>query len=196
MATNNAVNITTAGIVKYDGAGTFSAITLTEFAVLVGGASNGITSLGPMTNGQILIGSTGVSPVVATITAGTGVSITNGAGSIQIDATGGGLTWTVVAVDTVLAVNNGYGSNKAGAVAFTLPVASAVGAIVAIEGMQGSWNVVQAAGQQIHIGSMATTLGAGGSLASTNAYDSIELVCLVANTIWYARSVIGNITIV
>jgi len=41
-----------------------------------------------LTNGQLLIGSTGVAPVNATLTAGTGVSITNGAGSITVNNTG------------------------------------------------------------------------------------------------------------
>lgn len=37
-----------------------------------------------LTNGQLLIGSTGAAPTVATLTAGTGITITNGAGSITI----------------------------------------------------------------------------------------------------------------
>lgn len=196
MATNNAVNITTAGIVKYDGAGTFSAITITEKALLVGGASNAITSLGPLTNGQLLIGNTGNNPTAAAISAGTGITVTNGAGTIQLDAVGGGLSWSVVVGDTTLAVNNGYGSNKAGAIAFTLPAVSAVGATLCILGMQGSWNVVQGAGQRIYLGNSASTVGAGGSISSTNAFDSVTMICLVANTLWYVKSSIGNITIV
>jgi hypothetical protein len=195
MPTNNAINLNAVGIPKYDGAGTFTAITLTQYSPLIGGASNAITSLGPLTNGQLVIGSTGVVPVAAAITPGTGVSITNGAGSIQLDIVGGGMTWTVETNNLNMAVNHGYGSNKAGALAFTLPAASAVGDTIAIVGMQGSWNVIQAANQRIFIGSSASTLGAGGSIASTNAFDAITLVCLVANLLWYARSVQGNITI-
>lgn len=197
MPTNNAVNISAAGLVRYDAAGSFSAVTVTEHSPIVGGATNGLVSLGPLTNGQIVVGSTGVVPVATTISAGAGIGITNGAGSITISSAGGGLAWTVEVGDTNMVVNHGYGSNKAGAIAFTLPASSVIGATVSIQGMQGSWNVVQGAGQQIHIGSAtASTLGAGGSIASTNAFDAIELVCLVADTIWYARSVIGNITIV
>ena len=58
MATNNAVNISAAGLVKYDGAGTFTGVTVTQHKVLIGGASNGITSLA-LTNGQLAIGNTG-----------------------------------------------------------------------------------------------------------------------------------------
>lgn len=49
------------------------------------------------TNGQLLIGSTGATPVVATITQGSGVTVTNGAGTITIAATGSGGTVTSVA---------------------------------------------------------------------------------------------------
>lgn len=41
------------------------------------------------TNGQLIIGSTGAFPVAATITAGTNITVTNGAGSITIAASGG-----------------------------------------------------------------------------------------------------------
>lgn len=47
------------------------------------------------TNGQLLIGSTSASPVAATLTQGTGITITNGAGSITIasSASASALTW-------------------------------------------------------------------------------------------------------
>jgi len=41
-----------------------------------------------LTNGQLLIGSTGNNAVASTITAGSGISVTNGAGSITVAATG------------------------------------------------------------------------------------------------------------
>lgn len=46
-----------------------------------------LLSLGAMTNGQLIIGSTGLTPVISTITAGTGITVTNGAGSITLSAT-------------------------------------------------------------------------------------------------------------
>lgn len=55
-----------------------------------GGAGTNLASLSEATNGQLPIGSTGNPPVLATLTAGTNITITNGAGSITIDATGGG----------------------------------------------------------------------------------------------------------
>lgn len=197
MATNNAVNIAAAGLVKYDGAGTFSGVTVTNHAVLLGASSNGITSLA-LTNGQLAIGSTGADPSAAALTAGTGVSITNGAGSITINAAGGGLTWTVVTGTTqAIAVNNGYIANNAGVVTATLPATSAVGDVVAITGMNNAtgWKIAQNAGNQIFFGTSSTTAGATGFLQSTAIRDAVLLVCTSTNANWQVLNSIGNITV-
>lgn len=198
MATNNAVNISAAGIVKYDGAGTFSADTVTQHAVLIGGAANAITSL-LLTNGQLAIGNTANDPSAATLTAGTGITIANGAGTITISGTGGGLTWTVVTGTTqAAAVNNGYIANNAGTVTVTLPATSAVGSVVAVTGINNDtgWVIAQNGGNQIFFGTSSTTAGAGGSLASTHTFDSVHLLCTAANTNWTVLNAFGNITIV
>lgn len=62
----------------------------TNHSLLVGAGTDTLTNLGVATDGQIPIGSTGLDPVLSTITAGSGISVTNGAGSITIAATGGG----------------------------------------------------------------------------------------------------------
>jgi len=199
MATNNSVNIASAGLVRYDGAGTFSGVTVTNHAPLIGAASNGITSLGPLTNGQLAIGSTGADPTAATLTAGSGVSISNGAGSITINALGGGLSWTVVTgTSQSMAVNNGYVANNAGLVTATLPATSAVGDVVAITGINNAtgWKIAQNAGNQIFFGTSSTTAGVGGSLASTATRDTVYLLCVTANATWNVISSIGNITVV
>lgn len=196
MATNNAVNISAAGIVKYDGAGTFSADTVTNHAVLVGGASNAITSL-PLTNGQLPIGSTGADPSAATLTAGTGISIVNGAGSITINGVGAGLTWTVVTGATqAMAVNNGYIANRAGTVAFTLPTTSAVGDMLAVTGINTAtgWSIGYTTNQQIFFGTSSATITTG-SLASINIRDTVFLVCVIANLTWNVVDSVGNITV-
>lgn len=69
MATNNAVNISSAGIVNYNGTGTFTGINLTA-------------------DGQLVIGSGAGAPTAATLTAGSNISITNGHNSITIATTG------------------------------------------------------------------------------------------------------------
>ena len=53
-------------------------------------SSSSIASTAAPVNGQILIGSTGKAPVLSTLTAGSNISITNGAGAITISASGGG----------------------------------------------------------------------------------------------------------
>lgn len=198
MPTNNAINASQAGLQRYDGAGTWTGVTVTNHAVLIGAASNGITSL-PLTNGQLAIGNTGNDPSAATLTAGTGVTIANSSGSIVINAAGGGLTWTVVTgTSQAAAVNNGYIANNAGLVTVTLPATSAVGDTVAVTGINNAtgWKVAQNAGNQIFFGTSSTTSGTGGSLASTNTRDVVYLVCMVANGAWNVTGSIGNITVV
>lgn len=56
----------------------------TDHAVLVGSGASAITPLAVGTNGQVLVGSTGADPVFATITPGTGISTTLGAGTLTI----------------------------------------------------------------------------------------------------------------
>lgn len=199
MATGNAINANSAGLVRYDGAGTFTGVTVTNHSLLIGAASNGITSLA-LTDGQLAIGSTGADPTAATLTAGTGVSITNASGSITIAATGGGLTWTDVTGTTqAMAVNNGYLADNAGLVTLTLPASAVQFSIIEVKGYgAGGWKIAQNASQQIRFGSAtATTAGVTGFLASTNLNDGVRLIASVggASTIWTVLSSIGNITI-
>jgi hypothetical protein len=61
---------------------------VTPNAMVYGSAAGSLTSLAVATNGQVPIGSTGNPPVLATISAGAGISITNAPGSITIAHTG------------------------------------------------------------------------------------------------------------
>lgn len=198
MTTNNSINLRASGVVTYDGAGTFSGSTLTQEAILIGGAANALASLGPLTDGQLVVGSTGLTPVAATLTAGTGMSITNGAGTITIGVTGGGLTWTDVTGTTqALAVNNGYTANNAGLVTLTLPATAAYGTIIKVCGKgAGGWLIAQNASQLIHHGDVDSSTGVAGSIASTKQYDTLDLLCTVANTEWTVIGGVGNHTIV
>jgi hypothetical protein len=152
--------------------------------------ANGGTALtSTPTNGQLLIGN-GTGYSLATITAGTGISITNGSGSITITNTGT-IPWTAVSGTTqTMASNNGYINNNAALTTFTLPTTSAIGDVIKIIGNgSGGWTIAQNAGQAIRQGSVASTVGAGGSVSSTNQFDCITLTCDVANTFWRAESV-------
>ena len=59
--------------------------TLTDGAFQMGAGTSPVEQLGPGTDGQLPIGSTGNTAVLSTITAGDGIDIANGSGSIQID---------------------------------------------------------------------------------------------------------------
>jgi hypothetical protein len=153
-----------------------------------------------VSNGQVLIGSVGVNPVANTITAGTNISVTNGAGTITIASTGAAsFAWNNVASGTqAMAVNEGYITNNgAGLVTYTLPATAAQGTVLAIAGFSsGGWTLAQNVLQEIFFGNVHTTIGVGGSLSSSNQYDQVYLVCVVANTSWVVTSSMGNITYV
>jgi hypothetical protein len=157
----------------------------TDSAVLVTGSTGTPVWSGTMTNGQIIIGSTGATPTAATLTAGAGISITNGAASITIAATGAGETWSVVTTATNMVVGNGYITNSGSQVVLTLPTTAAVGTSLSVIGMgSGGWQIAQNASQNVQVGSVSSTVGTGGTVTSANRYDSIDLICTVANTTW------------
>ena len=161
-------------------------------------ATNNATNTPELTlNGQTFIGSTGLNPVAATLTAGAGISITNGAGSITI-AGSGSAGWVDQTTSSVtMAVSTGYTADAgASLITFTLPASSAIGDFVEINGKgSGLYTIAQASGQQIHFGNIASTSGAGGSISSTLQYDCIRLRCITANTIWVVVSSVGNFTV-
>lgn len=61
MATENAINLSSSGVVSYDGAGIFTGSTLTQHDVLVGGSSNAITSVAPSATSGVPLISQGAS---------------------------------------------------------------------------------------------------------------------------------------
>ena len=190
MATNNALN---APIPFAVGKGGTGATTLTDHGFLFGSGTGAITASSAPTNGQLAIGSTGADPVIAALTAGTGITVTNGAGSITIDATVG-VAWNNATGDATATVNNGYVINGAGLVTITIPGTAAVGSIIAIAGNSASGWLLQAnTGQVVNFGDSPTTTA--GSLASTNRYDCVEIVCTTANTNFSVRSSQGNLTV-
>lgn len=188
------INLDTPVVVSNGGTGR---ATLTDASILIGDGTNPVEMIGPLTNGQLLIGSTGLSPVAASITAGSGIAVSNGAGSISIAVTGGGIAWNEIAgASSGMSADNGYVSSNAGLVTLTLPVTCAFGTILNIAGKgAGGWRIAQNVGQTINLGATPTTTGMGGRLDSTNRYDSIQLLCITANTDFVTLSVIGNITV-
>lgn len=194
--TNASLTASNGGIV-YSTASALAILASTASAGLVTNSSGIPVFTSSLTNGQIIIGSTGATPTAANLTAGSNISIVNAAGSITISATGlAGFSWTVVTgASQNMSVNNGYISNNAGLVTLNLPASSAVGDEIDVIGKgAGGWKVQCGGGQTIVLGSSTTT--SGGSLASTNAKDSFYMICTVANTEWTVASAPqGNITV-
>jgi len=228
---------TLTGVLTGNGTSAVTASAVTQHDVLVGGASNAITSVAPSaTSGVPLIsqgsssdpafgtavvagGGTGATSFTAygVLTGGTtttgavqslaalgasGTVLTsNGASalpSFQAVASGG-FTFSVITADQTAAINNGYICNKAGLLTLTLPTTSAAGSLIEVTGMNTAlgWKIAQNASQIIHFGSVNTTSGTGGSLASTLTYDGVRIVCSVANLEWIVLpGTQGNITVV
>ncbi|GKS62446.1 hypothetical protein YTPLAS21_19040 [Candidatus Nitrosocosmicus sp.] len=146
-------------------------------------AAAGVPTWIALTDGQLLVGSTAGAPIAANITAGSGISVVNGANSITIATVGtAGITWQNAGASPITAaVNNGYVSDDAGATTFNLPATFAQGDVIEIIGEgAGGWVVVPNAGDSIRMGTSTTAV----SVTSANQYDSVKLIGKVANSEW------------
>lgn len=148
------------------------------------------------TDGQLLIGNTvGNTLAKATLTAGTGISITNGNGSIEIDCTLPGLTWSEVTADNSPGVGEGLICNgDPGLLTVTLPGTFAVGDMISVVGKgAGKWKIVPAAGDTIIFGNVSSK--AGGYIAASHQRDCVTLICVVADSTWTVKDWVGNIDV-
>jgi hypothetical protein len=131
---------------------------------------------------------------------GVGGLTTSGAGNtISINFSGAVFVWNDVTTATqTLAAQNGYVTDRAGGVTYTLPNAAAFGEEFIITGKLGLWSLAQNAGQQVVLANGSTTIGIAGSLTATNIGDSIKCVAITAgvNSVWRAYEATGNLTVV
>lgn len=106
-----------------------------------------------------------------------------------------GMVWYEVTGTTQAAVvNSGYITNNAALVTVTLPTTAAVGTVQRVTGKgAGGWRIAQNALQTTSSVSGNTTTGTGGRLDSTHDLDSVELVCVTADTDWNVVSQVGVI---
>lgn len=103
---------------------------------------------------------------------------------------------TISGTTQSMSADVGYIPTNAALTTLTLPSTAAVGDHFKIVGYgAGGWTLAQNASQVVNFGNAATTTGTGGSIASQNRYDSIELVCVVANTTFVVVSSQGNMTV-
>lgn len=132
-----------------------------------------------MDNGQLLIGNSGAVPTVATLTAGSNISISNGAGTITINANGGGVLditsltdldspYTVLSTDEYLSCDV-----SAGVLTIKLPDAPTTGRVIRVKDSLGA-----AAGFNITV----TTVGGvvlidgGTSFVMNTAYEAANFI--------------------
>ncbi len=151
--------------------------TFTVNSVLLGNGTSAITALGAATNGQLVIGSTGLTPVLATLTAGTGVSISNGAGTITISSSGTE-TFTYTLVNTtpyvVLTTDEYLGVDSSGGIrTVQLPAAPSTGRVFYIKDRTGS-----AATNNITVTVVggAVTIDGSTTFVMNTAYESASVI--------------------
>ena len=122
----------------------------------------------------------------------------NGAKYIILASTGmNGTYWQAIGASQTLVANSGFLCTSGAGLSLALPSTATVGDIIEI-GLNGStsFTITQGASQTIRIGNVSTTVGIGGSLASTAQGDSLKLICTTANTGWMVLSSVGNLTVV
>ena len=120
------------------------------------------------------------------LTAGAGITITQNGDDIEIASSNVLANFIEVAgTSQQMAVDTTYQPINVSPTTLTLPATADLGQIVRVTGWgAGGWTIAQNAGQQILVGNIASTLGVGGSVSSTNRYDGIELVCTDINMTW------------
>ena len=187
MATNNALNLPLSGNTgtgNFVGANTPTLITPT-LGVASATSINKLTITTPASGSILTIadGKTLTCSNTLTFTGTDSSSVNFGAGGTVAYGTGG-VTWNNVSGTTQNAVvNNGYVCSNASSTTVTLPATAAIGAVVGIIAA-GAGGFVLAAntGQTIKFGT--STTASAGNLTSSNEYDSLWVICVVANTTW------------
>ena len=103
--------------------------------------------------------------------------------------------WTVSAASPVSMLSNtSYIANLGTLLTFNMPATAAVGDVFEVAGNgSGGWLVQMNTGQVANLNSIATS--SAGSIASTNRYNGIKILCTVANTTFVAISSEGSLTL-
>lgn len=174
-----------------------AANTVTGLASINRGAfvtnSSGVPNLVSLNgNGLIVIGSASSQPAAGNLTAGTGISIVNGANTITINSAGGGVTWSDTSGVATMSSNNGY--FVTGAATPTLPASPSSGDVVEFVVLTAALCTVTAnAGQKINLaGSLSATAG---TASTSTAGFTLKLVYRSTGATWWAIASEGSWTI-
>lgn len=182
-------------ILYSNSANTVTGLATANSSVLVTTSAGVPVQAGTMTNGQMIIGSTGATPQVGSITVSGNLSRTLGAGTFALSLTGPA-SMTITSNTGTSATLNAFAGVipiNAGLFTFTLSATASVGDIFKIVGRgAGGWLLNLNVGQTVFGTGFATS--SGGSITSTDRYNSIEFVCVVANTGFVVSSMMGNPT--
>jgi len=162
----SALSLDTALPVASGGTGAQS---LTDGGVLLGSGTGAITALGQATNGQLVIGSTGADPVLATLTGGANISVTNTAGGISIAASGLGSG----TVQSVSATGNENGITLTSDGDSVNPTITLGGALANIANSQLTNDSVTLGSTEVDLGTTASTI-AGLTLTGVSATGSFN----------------------
>jgi hypothetical protein len=181
-------NVSIASALSVGGVATFTGLTASK--PVFTDASKNLTSSGTLgvdqggtgqttyTNGQLLIGNTtGNTLTKATLTAGTGISVTNGTGSITIASTILGVPTMSVVTGTTqsAAVNTHYILTNGSATTVTLPASPTAGDLIWITVANGlTTNVVARNGKPIQGIAEDMTLNAAYASAQMRFVDNTE----------------------
>ena len=160
--------------------------------------ANGGTNANAMTNTDGVVYYDGTRLVTTTVGNVNQVLTSNGAAVAPTfqNASFNGIIWseeTGSPLNSVL--GHGYICNMNSLLTVNLPSVAAVGDTVTCVGKgSGLFSVVAAAGDTIHFGDQDTS--AGGSLTATNRYDTIQLICITADSDWSVTGMTqGNFTV-
>ena len=186
---NGSANITpgVTGTLPVGNGGTGRTTATTAYGLIAAGttATGAQQTVSPGTSGQVLT--------------------SNGSSALPSFQTApAGFSWSVITASQTAAASNGYITNSASLIVITLPASPSLGDTIKVHAgggpdySTGGWKLAQPTGANVRFGNTATTTGTSGSLASTSAGDTIEVVCILAGSSadWAVISSIGNITVI
>ena len=161
----------------------------TNISLSKGGTNASLTAV----NGGVVYSGSSALAITAAGTSGY-VLQSNGASAPTWVNKGYGEIWSEITTTTATAViNNDYICNNASTrIVVTLPATAALGSKVRIAGKgSAGWQVTAPTGDAIIYGNVSTP--AAGYIQSTHQYDTVELVCIIADSTWLVVSAVGNI---
>lgn len=149
--------------------------------------ANGGTGQTTYTNGQLLIGNTtGNTLTKSTLTAGTGISITNGGGSITISATGSAASPSYQNANFTAAAGGVYCvDTSAGGINVTMPASGANGDMISFIDCAKTWALNPMV--LLRNGLTIMLLAENMTVSTTNANPNMQYVSNGGTTSWFIK---------